>query len=50
MSLPQLAVEKLSKEMTDFKKLMPLTLEQQRKKNRIADEIIAERADESDEE
>ena len=39
-----------STQKTDFKKLMPLTLEMQKKKNQIGDQTIAERADESDEE
>ena len=49
VALPKLGIEKLSKEMTDFKKSMSLTLEQQKKKNQIGDQIIAERVDESDE-
>lgn len=61
-TLPQLSANKLSREVvtettsirsgevaTDFKKLMPITLEQQKKKNQIGDQTIAERADESEE-
>ena len=46
--LPKLGVEKLSSEMSDFKKSMLLTIEQQKKKNQIGEQIIAERVDESD--
>ena len=48
VSLPKLDINKLSSEMTDFKKLMTLTLEEQKKKNQIGEQIIAERVDESE--
>ena len=35
---------------TDFKSYMTCTLEQQKKKNQISEQTIAERVDESDEE
>ena len=49
VSLPKLGVMQLSKEMIDFKKRMTHTIEEQKKKNQLGGEVIAERPDESDE-
>ena len=49
VTLPPLGVDKLSKEMSDFKSRMTISLAEQKKKNQLGDQVIAERADESDE-
>ena len=46
--LPELPISQLSKEVKDFKGMMKLSVDEQKKKNQINDQIIAERPDESE--